>query len=134
MNCSKCECYSFYGCQRCTVVESSGSGTVVTNLNDESDVKRLQSRLCEGRHTHTHTLTTLFPSLSLFRENQTFDLCDFSWGGGVCTQDDHCGNGLCIDNRCVCYANWACNYCTLDRSQDIMNGVCHSLLLLFALT
>lgn len=56
---------------------------------------------------------------------RTIDLCDMTWGGGVCTKDEHCGNGLCLDKKCVCYANWGCDYCSLDVSQDVINlGTC----------
>lgn len=52
----------------------------------------------------------------------TVDLCNMPWGGGVCTEDVQCGAGVCLDNRCVCYKDWACEYCSLDLSQDILNG------------
>jgi len=57
--------------------------------------------------------------------SKTIDLCDMAWGGGVCASDDQCGNGLCIDKRCVCYKDWGCEYCTLDVAQDVIGlGAC----------
>lgn len=53
----------------------------------------------------------------------TVDLCSIDYGGGACLTDEHChGGGLCLAGKCKCYHAWACPHCTMDRTQDILNG------------
>lgn len=48
-------------------------------------------------------------------------MCGFEFGGGVCSSDYNCAEGICLGGRCVCYAGWVCPYCTLDMNADVLN-------------
>lgn len=81
---------------------------------------------CAGNHGCGNCFVQELPGAGTTRDtgtspSRTIDLCDMAWGGGVCTADEHCGNGLCLDKKCVCYKDWGCEYCTLDLAQDIVD-------------
>lgn len=51
----------------------------------------------------------------------TIDVCSNPFGGGLCTKDAECHNGLCLAGKCVCYSGWTCEYCQLAVNEDIRN-------------
>ena len=71
---------------------------------------------CAGCHINGNT------ELSYLSEPWgTIDVCTNPFGGGLCTDDAECGNGLCLSGKCVCYSGWTCEYCQLGVNEDIRN-------------
>ena len=46
---------------------------------------------------------------------------DYVHGGGTCTSDSDCGNGVCLDGSCMCNSGYVCSYCS-SLASDIVAG------------
>lgn len=35
--------------------------------------------------------------------------------GGDCTDDSECKNGVCVNDKCICYEGWTCPWCNKEH-------------------